>query len=174
MLKACLLLFWSFFKVGLVAFGGGQVFIPLLERELVTTTGLLNSSEFARMLGIVQMSPGAISIKIATYAGYKVAGVPGVVAANLGNLTPSVLAVIILFYAYGYLKKHHMEGALRAIEYAVWAMLIVVVAKMIDPHRLRDPLALALFVGAGVALYFGLNPVVVIPAAAIFGVVFDL
>ncbi len=174
MLHSCLVLFWSFFKVGSIAFGGGQVFIPLLERELVSSTGLLSAQEFARILGIVQMSPGAISIKIATYAGYKVAGPLGVVAANLGNIAPSVLAVVLLFYGYDYLIHHHMEGALKAIEYVVWAMLFVIVIKMIDPQRLLTPSGAFIFLASGAAFYLGVHPVFIIPLAIIFGIAFKL
>jgi chromate transporter len=35
---------------------------------------------------MVELLPGAISIVFATYTGYKVAGVPGAIAANVANL----------------------------------------------------------------------------------------
>ncbi|MFW6245481.1 MAG: chromate transporter, partial [Fibrobacterota bacterium] len=35
-------LFWSFFTIGLGAYGGGIVTIPLIEHEIVTVNGCLS------------------------------------------------------------------------------------------------------------------------------------
>ncbi len=89
--------------------------------------GWLTAAEFLDLAGITAIFPGAISIKYATYVGYKIAGIPGVILANLGNLLPS----IILITTAGLLYKKHRgypgpEGAFQVIRIAVFAMIIVI------------------------------------------------
>jgi chromate transporter len=70
-----------FAKIGLFAFGGAYSFLPLMEREVVETRQWLDKTQFLEAVGMAKMFPGANSIKLATYTGYKVAGVPGAVVA---------------------------------------------------------------------------------------------
>ena len=37
-----LVLFWTFFKIGLFTFGGGYAMIPLIEKEIVEKKGWLD------------------------------------------------------------------------------------------------------------------------------------
>ena len=97
-------LFLSFFRIGLFAIGGAYSFLPLIQREVVEKYHWLTKEEFLEVLGVVQIFPGAISIKFATYTGYKMAGVPGAIMANIGNLLiltvngagNSMMAIIIV------------------------------------------------------------------------------
>jgi len=79
-------LFFSFFKVGMISFGGAYSLIPDIEREVVKNNNWLSPDELMNILSITGFVPGAISIKFATYTGYKMAGILGVLAANSGNL----------------------------------------------------------------------------------------
>ena len=60
-------LFLSFFRVGLLAIGGAYSFLPLIEKEIVERYHWLTKEEFLDISGLVQIFPGAISIKYATY-----------------------------------------------------------------------------------------------------------
>ncbi|HAH21030.1 MAG TPA: chromate transporter, partial [Candidatus Omnitrophica bacterium] len=70
-------LFFSFLRVGFFAIGGAYSFLPLIEKEVVQKYGWLSKEEFLEVLGMVNIFPGAISIKYATYTGYKIAGIWG-------------------------------------------------------------------------------------------------
>ncbi len=70
---------------------GGCSFLPFVEQEVVQSHKWLAGPESLEIIGVVELFPGAIAIKVATYTGYKAAGVPGVVAANVVNLLPPVL-----------------------------------------------------------------------------------
>ena len=94
-------LFLAFFRVGLFAIGGAYSFLPLIEKEVVERYQWLTKEEFLDILGITKIFPGAISVKYATYTGYKIAGVPGIIVTNLGNLIAPIVLVLFasLFYA---------------------------------------------------------------------------
>ena len=93
-------LFGAFFKVGLFAIGGAYSFLPLMEKEVVQSHQWLAKPEFLEVVGMVELFPGAISIKFATYTGYKVAGIPGAIVANVANLLPPVLFMTVASLVY--------------------------------------------------------------------------
>ena len=50
-----LLLFTTFFKIGLFSFGGGYAMIPLIQHEL-ETHGWMSSAQFVDIIAIAEMS----------------------------------------------------------------------------------------------------------------------
>lgn len=88
-------LFFIFLKIGAFSFGGGLPMLSLIERELISRNWI-TSSEFLDLVSIVQVTPGAIAVNSATYAGNKVAGFSGGMIATLGVITPSIIIIIII------------------------------------------------------------------------------
>jgi chromate transporter len=89
---------WVFFYIGLFGFGGGYAMISLIQFEVVNQFGWMNTSEFANLLALSQMTPGPISINTATYVGYTVLlpyghvfAIAGSVVATIALCLPSVL-----------------------------------------------------------------------------------
>ena len=129
-------LFLSFLKIGLFAFGGAYSFLPLIERETVQYHHWLDKPEFLEVLGIVKIFPGAISIKFATYTGYKVAGIPGAIVANLGNLLAPTILILFASYIYSKYKDFPpVKAAFTMVQYAVFAMVISVVIQLVDKSQ---------------------------------------
>ena len=118
------LLFWEFAKVGLFCVGGGYASMPLIQASVVDTYHWLTLGEFIDIFTISQMTPGPIGINAATFAGMKVAGVGGAVAATLGFAAPSLLLGILLarlFFRYGDIGP--IRGALNGLRPAVVALI---------------------------------------------------
>ena len=88
-------LFFEFFKTGLFAVGGGMATLPFLK-EIGESTGWYTYSDLLNMLAVSESTPGPIGINMATYVGYTVGGVPGVLAATIGEVTPSVIVILII------------------------------------------------------------------------------
>ncbi len=115
-------LFIVFSKIGLFAFGGAYSFLPLTEREVVQNHHWLDKTEFLEVVGITKMFPGAISIKFATYTGYKLAGVPGAIVANLANLLPPVLFIMLASLLYSKYKDiPFVKASLQMAQYAIFS-----------------------------------------------------
>lgn len=107
-----LLLFYEFAKVGIFCVGGGYASMPLIQNAAVDTHHWLTLAEFIDIFTISQMTPGPIGINAATFAGLKVAGLGGAIAATFGFAAPSLILGIILaelFFKYGDI------GAIRGI-----------------------------------------------------------
>lgn len=85
-------LFWRFVLISLLAFGGGQAALPLVERTAVSETGWVSAQEFSTALAFSYITPGPVLI-LATFIGYHAAGLGGAAAATLGVfLMPWALA----------------------------------------------------------------------------------
>jgi chromate transporter len=82
-----------FAGMSLLTFGGGYVFIPLLQHTVVDTYGWLQPRQFVDALALTQLSPGPVMISSA-FVGLKVAGMPGAIAASAGMFIPSAILMI--------------------------------------------------------------------------------
>ena len=165
-------LFYTFFKIGLFAVGGAYSFLPLIEKEVVQNHQWLTKPEFLDVLGAVQIFPGAISIKYATYTGYKVAGILGAIVANIGNFLAPALLIIIAGTLY--LKYKELESVKRVfsmIQLVVFAMIIAVAFQSLDIRQLANARNL-LVVGAAFILFTFtmVHPAFIILGAAAIGI----
>jgi len=88
-------LYWEFFKTGLFAVGGGMATLPFLQ-AIGESTGWYTYGDLMNMLAVSESTPGPIGINMATYVGFEAAGVPGAVIATLGEVTPSIIVILIV------------------------------------------------------------------------------
>jgi chromate transporter len=94
---------FTFFKVGLIFFGGGYVLLPLLYQRLVTELAWLSPQQFLDGVAISNLTPGPISV-LATFIGYKFCGVAGALVATVGLYLPALALMFVLCYGYGRLQ----------------------------------------------------------------------
>jgi chromate transporter len=99
-------LFLTFFKMGLISFGGGYAMLPVIQRE-VQAHGWMSEGEFTNTIAIAGMGPGPIATNSASLIGYHVAGIPGAIASTGGMIMPSLL-IIISFAAFFYKVNHQL------------------------------------------------------------------
>lgn len=89
-------IFWVFFKVGMLGYGGGPASIPLVKAEVVDIHKWMTDEEFQDVLAIGNTLPGPILTKMAGYIGYIKAGWTGLVNAVLAAILPTIVLMIIL------------------------------------------------------------------------------
>ena len=88
-------LYYEFFKTGLFAIGGGMATLPFLH-DIGESTGWYTQSQLMNMLAVSESTPGPIGINMATYVGYTVGGIPGAIIATVGEVTPSIIVILIV------------------------------------------------------------------------------
>ncbi|MEX2355792.1 MAG: chromate transporter [Thermaerobacterales bacterium] len=164
-------LYLAFLKVGAFAIGGAYALVPLMQREIVSNYGWLSGDEFLEVFGLSAAIPGAISIKVATYTGFKVAGWPGVVAANLGHFTVPALLMLVLFGAvHGLAGNATVESFLGGVRAGTWGLLLgfAVYLARSAPFDLKAlAIAIPAFVGIG---FFNLHPGMVLIGSGLVGI----
>jgi chromate transporter len=89
----------AFLKMGCMFLGGGFVVIPVLYQQLVVERGWLSATEFVDGVAISNMTPGPVSV-LATFAGYKLSGVAGALAATFSLYLPAIVVMLLLSHGY--------------------------------------------------------------------------
>ena len=144
-----------------------------MESELVKNQQWLEKAEYLEMVGITKLFPGAISIKFATYTGYKIAGIPGVIVANIANLLPPVLFVLLASLLYSKYKNiPFVKAGFEMVQYAVFAMLIAVAIQLVDKsHVFQLRYIIIIIASFGLFFYAKVPPAFIIVATGILGAV---
>ena len=88
-------IFAVFAKIGAFTVGGGYVMIPLIEDEM-RRRGWISEEELPDIVVLAQSSPGLLAVNMASYAGYRLRGLKGSLAAALGAVLPSFLMILLL------------------------------------------------------------------------------
>lgn len=170
-------LFFVFFKIGLISFGGGYAMIPLIDRD-VTKQGWVSPEQFIDIVAVAGMSPGAIAPNTAVLVGYNVAGVLGSIAATLGIILPSFILILILaVYLYRVQASPAVSSAFLGLRPVVtglvfYAGVSFALRNGIIGGEVADPLSwLILLVTLGLLLFTRIHPILLIVLSACTGMI---
>jgi chromate transporter len=159
-----------FGRIGLLSFGGPAAQIAVMHRELVEERPWLDEPTFLRALSLCMLLPGPEAMQLATYAGWRLRGVPGGLIAGLLFVLPgaAVIAVLVLLYA-----AHGDVPLVRAAFTGIKAAVIVIVLQAllkIARKALTRGSAWVLAAAAFLAIFaFNLPFPLIIAAAALWG-----
>lgn len=172
--KSCLLLeiFAVFFKLGSISFGGGYAMVPLIERETVEKKKWVDHKRIVDIFAVAESLPGAIGLNSSALVGHTVAGIPGALVASLGNLTPSVIIVLMLTILFAQFNTDPIVKAIfSGIRPAVVA-LIVYAAYKIGKVSLIDRICviIALLAFCGI-MFLHAHPILIIVLGAFAGII---
>ena len=130
-MKKLLQLYWIFFKLGIVNFGGGYALLPLLQKELVENYKWATDEEVIDYYAIGQCTPGAIAVNVSTFIGYKVKGVLGGIAATLGFISPAFLIIfVIATILSNFSDIPQVQSAFKAIRVCVFVLILSAILKL--------------------------------------------
>ena len=159
-------------KIGLLSFGGPAAQIALMHRVLVDERRWLAERQFLSALNFCMLLPGPEAMQLATYAGWRMHGVRGGLAAGLLFVMPGailMLALSVIYAFYGQLPA--MEVLFLGVKAAVLAIVLEALIRV--ARRALQTKEHWLLAGLSFAALFFFNvpfPVVVL-AAAMIGVV---
>ena len=105
-------LFFVFFKVGLFSFGGGYAILPLMQHEVVDVNKWISFKEFMDIVAVSQITPGPISINLATHVGYRIGGTLGSTIATTSVILPSIIIISLIVI---FLKRFSKLPAVQRI-----------------------------------------------------------
>ena len=159
----------TFAGMSVLLFGGGFVFIPLMQESVVETYQCVTNKEFIDAIAMGQITPGPILIS-ATFIGYKVAGVLGATLATIGIFTPPAIIMVICSHYLQRIKgSQNAKAVLKGIRCAVIGM-IAAAAYVVSLSAEASYVSAIIFVLALFALLkLKLEVVWIIPLSGIFG-----
>jgi chromate transporter len=103
-------LFIFFAMISMLAFGGGNAAISLLERISVDHMRWITPQDFAAAIGFAYITPGPVLIT-SVFIGYRAAGFAGVVAATAGVfMIPWLLACLAADQVKRYMHHPWLRG----------------------------------------------------------------
>lgn len=117
-------LFYTFFLIGIMTFGGGYAMIPMIQ-DMVVGNGWMSLSELTDFIAISEATPGPFAVNIATFVGNKVGGIFGSICTTLGVVLPSFIIIIILaFVLTKFLSNKYVKGALKGVRPVILALIL--------------------------------------------------
>lgn len=118
-------LFWAFFRIGGLTFGGGLSMLPMLKYELVEKKNWVTEEELLDCYAIGQCTPGIIAVNTATFVGYKKCGVAGGIFSTLGMVAPSlVIITAIALFLEQFMDNKWLGHALMGVRAVVCALML--------------------------------------------------
>ena len=170
-------LFLIFFKLGFFSFGGGYTMIPLVEQELLARGFELPPQVIPNTAAIAGVAPGPVGINLAIAFGYELAGLPGVVAAALGVMLPSlILVLLVAFFFKAVANSVYFRGMMTGLKPFVVGITLYAAISMAlkngmlgaDLARTIPSLAIAV-VSFVLLLKTKLHPIILICGGAVVG-----
>ncbi|MGM0501013.1 MAG: chromate transporter [Bacillota bacterium] len=167
-------LYVTFFKIGLFTFGGGYAMLPLIQEEMLSR-GWLTIEQFLDIVAVSQMTPGAIAINNATFIGFKLAGIPGVLATTMGVISPSLIIVLIIAALFDKFSDNELvQSAWTAIRPAVVGLILTAVISL-GQETIRSWESILIAIVALVLLTkVKLHPIIVIIISAGLGLILTI
>ena len=165
--------FLTFFKIGIVTFGGGYAMIPMIEEEVVNKHHWTSKEELLDLIAIAQSCPGVFAVNISTFIGYKLNKKKGAFCTTLGAALPSFLIILLIAMFFHQFADNKVVAAMfRGIRPAVVALIAAPTFRLAKSARITltncwIPIACALAIWA-----LGVSPILIIIVAAVAGYVY--
>lgn len=123
-------IFMVFAKIGSFTIGGGYAMIPLIREELVKR-GWISEEELPDIIALAQSAPGVLAVNMSIFAGYKMRGFKGSVAATLGSSLPSFLIILLIAMLFtGYQDNPVVVRIFKGIRPVVVSLILVPMINM--------------------------------------------
>lgn len=166
-------LFWRFVLISLLAFGGGGAALPLVERIAVFETGWLSAQDFATAVAFSYVTPGPVLI-LATFIGYRAAGVAGAAAATVGVfLMPWLLAAAAAQQLQRVLQHPFLRGFGRGAAAAVVGLLGVTALSLAKHAIVGWPYAVITLLALLLVSRTKLHPILILVGGGGLGLVIN-
>ena len=163
-----------FAKIGLFAFGGGPATLPLIEKEIVSGLHWLTHSELLEILIISELTPGPLSINVATFVGYKLSGVLGGIVATIGFCLPPIVIVLIIAQLLGKFQENTwVSGIVKGLRPALVALIVAAVYSIVvNGKAIADTKGIIIGITSFLAITSRrINPIFILILAGILGII---
>lgn len=160
---------WALFKVGMTSYGGPAI-VAQLREELVVRQRWVSEEEFAESLAFAQLVPGPVVPATAAHIAQRLYGPHLVFVAALAYALPAFLLMLLLsavYFRFGSVPAVH--AVFRGLGPVIVAIVGSSLISLAQP-ALQDTRGLALAAALTPLFFLHLNPVLLVLAAALIGI----
>ncbi|SEQ93656.1 chromate transporter [Faunimonas pinastri] len=155
-----------FLPLSVVTIGGGQSALAEIQRQTVDVQHWMTSADFVDTFAISRMTPGPGSL-IATLIGWKVAGLPGAIAATLALFGPTSFLIYAVAHLWTRYRGARWQVALETGLRPVAAGMILAATNVLIQSMSGGWLARGICLASAAALTFTrVNPVILLALGA--------
>lgn len=161
MINTLMAIIISFGKIGLIALGGGNSMLKLLEYEAVTYRHWISPEEFVSMVGTTFLFPGLTGVKLAALIGYKAAGLIGMLLALACLNLPGLIMAFVGYQILATNQNPFTQKIMIAVQYGALALLAAAsysVAQDVVGMYYSLPIILLTILFFLALVYFNLSP----------------
>lgn len=146
-------LFWTFLRIGSIAFGGFMALIAVIADTIVAKRQLLRQEDMLDCISLANLLPGPQGVNCVAYIGYRLRGGLGALVSVVGVLLPTVVLIVGLtgLYVTYASTVSGLSGVFAGFIPAV-AAVIVSVAYRMGKNVIKGWVELALTLSAALAL----------------------
>ncbi|MDR3255576.1 MAG: chromate transporter [Synergistaceae bacterium] len=165
-------IFFTFFKIGLFTFGGGYAILPILQKDVEQKLHWSTGGEILDYYAISQSLPGIIAVNISMFIGHARRKFPGLVAAALGIVAPSIIVILIIaLFIENILHYEAVAHAFNGIRVAVAALVLDASVNMWENSVKDRACALIFLVSMLVFAFADVTPILPVVAGAVSGII---
>lgn len=165
-------LYFVFFRIGGLTFGGGLTMLPMLKYELVEKKSWVTEEDLINYYAIGQCTPGIIAVNVSTFVGYKRKGILGAIVSTLGMISPSLIIVSILaMFVQQFMENPYVAHAVGGIKVVVCALMLNTVITMGKKSMVSKITVAMALLGFALAMFTPIPTVLLVLIAGIVGIV---
>ena len=167
-------LFFVFFKVGLFSFGGGYAILPLMQHEVVDVNKWISFKEFMDIVAVSQITPGPISINLATHVGYRIGETLGSTIATTSVVLPSIIIVsLIVIFFKRFSKLPVVQRIFKSLRVTIVGLILAAGIALFVKENFIDYKSYIIFASVLIGgLVFKIGSITLIILSGVAGVVF--
>ncbi len=170
-MKELLKIYWTFFRMGAVTFGGGYAMLPILRREIVENHKWTDEETIIDYYALSQGLPGIIAINVSVFIGHSHRGILGGISAAFGMVSPCLIIIsAIAFFLSNFQDNIYVEHALAGISVCVAALILDAVIGMWK-KGVKDAFGVVLcLLMLALSVFTSISPIILVIACALLGI----
>jgi chromate transporter len=164
-------LFWSFFRLGLTAFGGPAM-VAYIKKMAVDRHKWLDEVTFKDGVVLCQSIPGSTAMQTAAYVGLRARNIFGALISYIGFGLPAFILMLILSALYT--SSHNMPKVISLFS-GLQVIVVAIVAQAafsFGKGMVKSYQDLFVPIISGILLWLGISPFIVILGATVAGIMF--
>ena len=166
-------LFFVFFKVGLFSFGGGYAILPLMQHEVVDVNKWISFKEFMDIVAVSQITPGPISINLATHVGYRIGGTLGSTIATTSVVLPSIIIIsLIVIFLKRFSKLPVVQRIFKSLRVTIVGLILAAGIALFVKENFIDYKSYIIFASVLIGgLFFKIGSITLIILSGVAGAI---